>query len=439
MVKLVLVIIASLGTLDGCDPKDSSEPAGVSAAVVSADNTEPSHVPPRQSEPNVPPPPIIDRSQATEPDTADKGASADKNPEDGTAQTPPVTESDGDHPEGKPDTGEEPPPEAEDDKQPPPETDTDKPKADPDAEAAQGPPDDQAPKTESATEPADTGRPQTTANESPVNGAGDTELIEDKFQPRAAELYEKCRHILTTYVDKNGNVDYRNLRRKRVKLIAAVRAFEELDPREYMLLWSTREKTAFWINAYNILTLKLIVDNYPIKPVWYKITYPPNSIMQINGAWTRHYFEVMGIEYTLREIEREILLGQFKDPRICFALSYATMGGALLRNEPYYPDRLDEQLDDQIRKFLADPRGMRIDHHAKTIRLADIFNWYRNDFVARYGSVRKFRNRPAPIQAYLVLVARYIEPDNLRYLESSDYDVKFIRYDWRLNEQPRKR
>ncbi len=131
-------------------------------------------------------------------------------------------------------------------------------------------------------------------------------------------------------------------------------------------------------------------------------------------------------------------MAKFKDPRICFTFSYATLGGALLRNEPYYPDKLDEQLDDQVKKFLATPRGLRIDHQEKTVRLADIFNWYKSDFIEKYGDIKKFRDRPAHIQAYLNCIVKYISSDDLKYVESRDYEVKFLKYDWRLNEQTNK-
>ena len=200
--------------------------------------------------------------------------------------------------------------------------------------------------------------------------------------------------------------------------------------------WSNNEKIAFWINAHNIFTLKLIIDNYPIQPKWYLINYPDSSIMQIVGGREKKYFKIMGMEYTLREIEKEILMKRFRDPRIFFALSYASMGGAFLLNEPYYPDKLDQQLDEQARKFLLSSRGLRIDRTKKIIFLADIFNWYKPVFIAKYGSIKKFRDRQPHIQSYLNFIVDYISPDNVGYFESANYKVEFQLYDWHLNEQP---
>ncbi len=251
-----------------------------------------------------------------------------------------------------------------------------------------------------------------------------------------ARLLADCKDLLATYVDKHGNVDYATLRRRRSELYRIVREFDNLDPREY-LPWGRNDKIAFWLNAYNMFTLRVVVDNYPIESSWVKVmlNYPRNSIVHVKDAWTKKYFRVMGIEYTLREIEREILLQRFEDPRICLALSYASMGGAMLRNEPYYPDRLDEQLDDQCRRFLADRRGFQIDHNARTVYLSDVFNWYKQDFIGKYGDVRRFRDKPQPVQAYLNFAIQYISEADVRYLESQDYTVEFRKYDWRLNEQ----
>ena len=117
-------------------------------------------------------------------------------------------------------------------------------------------------------------------------------------------------------------VDYKTLRRKRAELITAVREFDKVHPAQ-KISWTRNEKIAFWINAHNLFTLKLVVDNYPIQPRWYLINYPDNSIMHIPGGRNKKYFKVMGLEYTLREIEKEILMARFRDPKIFFALSYA--------------------------------------------------------------------------------------------------------------------
>lgn len=286
-------------------------------------------------------------------------------------------------------------------------------------------------------------QPPSHPNETAASQAIPSELTELEEAARKAEeeliaklppFYARYAELLKLYVDDNGNVDYGILRRKRGDLLEATRMLDELDPQQ-VLFWTPEEKIALWLNAHNLFTIKLIVDNYPIKSSVWGMWYPPNSIMQISGARDKTYFKMMGLEYTLREIERDILLKRFEDPRICFALSYASMGGAFLRREPYYPHRLDSQLDEQARRFLQSPRGVVIDRNSATIQLSDIFIWYREVMIAKYGQIKKFRDRPDDIRSYLNCILLYLKPEDARILESISPAVKFMKYDWQLNEK----
>ncbi|MHC5213335.1 MAG: DUF547 domain-containing protein, partial [Planctomycetota bacterium] len=150
-------------------------------------------------------------------------------------------------------------------------------------------------------------------------------------------------------ISEEGLVKYSTLKRKRLDVLMARRELKNLNPAVLMAL-SRDERIAFWINTYNFCTIELILRHYPIQAKWYMIIYPDNSIMQIPGGWTKEFFDIQREEYTLQEIEQDFLLKRYKDPRICFALSNASVGGATLRNEPYTASRLDEQLDDQVKK-----------------------------------------------------------------------------------------
>lgn len=281
-------------------------------------------------------------------------------------------------------------------------------------------------------EPAKTASPSPTpAPENPDEAARKAEQAAlSKLPP----FYARYAELLKAYVDENGNVNYGSLHRKRGDLIEATRMLDELDPQQ-VFFWTNEEKIALWINAHNLFTLKLIVDNYPIKAGVWGMWYPPNSIMQISGARDKTYFKMMGLEYTLREIERDILIKRFEDPRICFALSYASMGGAFLRNEPYYPHRIDRQLDEQTQRFLQSPRGVLIEHDTATLQLSDIFVWYKDLMIAKYGPIKKFRDRPDDIRSYLNGILLYLKPEDVRFIETTNPAVKFMKYDWQLNEK----
>ena len=102
----------------------------------------------------------------------------------------------------------------------------------------------------------------------------------------------------------------------------------------------------------------------------------------------------MGIQYTLEEIERDILLGRFEEPRACFAISYGTMSSAALRTEPYMGKVLEKQLDGQIKNYFARSDAFRIDEANKVVYLSPIFKmyqWHEDAFLKRYGTNQLFR------------------------------------------------
>ena len=265
-----------------------------------------------------------------------------------------------------------------------------------------------------------------------------SELEEDSLDlPKESPLpalYKACQNVLSQYVNDNGDVNYSLLRRKRSELYNVIKILETVHPAQVMAM-NDAEKQAFWINAYNFCTLKLIVDNYPIEPKWYMILYPNNSIMQISSPWTKNYFTIQGLEYNLQEIEQELILERFKDPRICFALSNATRGGAFLRKEPYQAETLNEQLNDQVRKFLTSPRGLIWEKDNNVLDISNLFNTYRNVFLkSEYAQIKKFRNRKDDEKAWLNFLTAFLPAEQKKLLETTDYIFKFITYDWNLNE-----
>ncbi len=262
----------------------------------------------------------------------------------------------------------------------------------------------------------------------------DTDKTEIPTESPLPALYDACQAILDIAVNENGNVNYAMLRRKRSSLNEVMRILEATHPAMLMAM-DNSEKQAFWINAYNFCTLKLIVDNYPIQPKWYMILYPNNSIMQITDPWTKNFFKIQGLEYNLEEIRDEMLLQRYKDPRICFALSYATQGGATLRNEPYKAEILDRQLDDQVRMYLAQPKGLKIDRQTGTVFLSNQFNTFRDAFLnSKYAEIKKFRNRKDDERAWLNFLIEFLPEEDRLYLENNEVKFEFIRYDWLLNE-----
>jgi len=245
--------------------------------------------------------------------------------------------------------------------------------------------------------------------------------------------------VVLGYVDSEGRVDYAGLKDERASLDAFVASLDALAPATYAS-WSDPDKIAFWINAYNALTLRLVVDHYPIAPAqpkagFPKAGFPKNSIGQIPGVWDQKRFGVMGQALTLDEIEHQRLRAAFKEPRIHMALVCAAVSCPKLRNEPYRGATLDDQLDAQARVFLSDLRKFHIDRESGEVWTSRIFEWFADDFLPQASAT----DEPfvAQRKAITAFASKYVSAADRRYLETADFKVAFFEYDWTLNEQPR--
>ncbi|HDS83725.1 MAG TPA: DUF547 domain-containing protein [Phycisphaerales bacterium] len=278
-------------------------------------------------------------------------------------------------------------------------------------------------------------------NQPPANGLVENgnEEDDDSMFPDAedmVELFDLFGRIFNDqYITETGFVDYTTLRRKRADLIKASNLLEKLHPAVLMSL-NREQRIAFWINTYNTCILKLIIDNYPIQPKWYMILYPSNSIMQIPGATTKVFFRIMGLEYNLKEMRNDLLLDRYRDPRICFALTEAARGGAILRNEPYLPDTLEEQLDDQVHRFLNSPHGLRINRQSNVLHLSNVFSMNKKVFLeSEYAEILRFRARKPEERAWLNFLSKYLPQEDAQWLDANDPTIRFIDFDWNLNEK----
>lgn len=241
--------------------------------------------------------------------------------------------------------------------------------------------------------------------------------------------------VLQTYVNDVGLVDYRRLKADSGRLLS-YRADVAGLPRNHYEEWDRDAKIAFWLNAYNGLTLQVIIGHYPIKASFLRsLVYPSNSIRQIDGAWDKIEFKVMGRKLTLGRIEHEILRKEFHEPRIHMALVCAAIGCPPLRDEPYVGERLDEQLNDQTRRFLGNREKFRIDRKRGIVYLSSIFKSFAGDFVKSYVPSENIGRYDTATSAVLNFVASYLEEADRNYLLAGKYRVKYLDYDWSLNEQ----
>jgi hypothetical protein len=253
----------------------------------------------------------------------------------------------------------------------------------------------------------------------------------------AVSFYGKYAEVLKDFVDDKGMVDYTTLRRQRLKLKALLREFENLEPNEYGT-WTKENKIAFWLNAYNIQMLKIITDNYPIRSSRILRLYPgwgPNSILHVKGIWTDYKFLVMDEEFTLSEIDKRFFRKEFNDPRIYFALSRGSLSSPPLRNEPYYGHRLNKQLDDQVKRFLSRPLALHIDTEKQRVYLSSLFqsSSYGKEFVDKFAIDKKFKDHEPTTRAVLNFITNYVSRDKVSFLEIGNYSVKYMKYDWTIN------
>lgn len=228
------------------------------------------------------------------------------------------------------------------------------------------------------------------------------------------ELYARVLERHTVSVDDiaSTRVDYAALRSSE-EWDALVRSLRESDPAR---LKSRNEKLAFWINAYNILAIDLVQRHYPVE-----------SIRQVGGllspVWKKEAGQIDGRAYTLHEIEHEILR-PMGEPRIHAAIVCASLSCPPLRREPYRAEDLDAQLEDNVRRWLADPRkGARIDRATNTLTLSPILDWFADDFG---GGVVPF-------------VAAHLPAEDGRWIRSQEQAlrIRYFEYDWSLNDTRR--
>jgi hypothetical protein len=256
--------------------------------------------------------------------------------------------------------------------------------------------------------------------------------------PVMAPFNDKCASILNPeFIDDKGMVDYNTLKRKKQELRTLLDEFKKLSRNEYNS-WPKEDKIAFWLNAYNLQLLKIIADNYPIQSTRiHRVFWPSSSIRHIRGLWTDYKFLIMDEEFTLSEIDRRFFRKEFGDPRIFFAVSQASISGPPLRNEPYTGKKLNEQMEDQVKKYLSNPVALNINTEEKTVYLSALFepSWYGGEFLNKYGTDKKFKDQNPEVRAILNFIVNYIPAEKASFLEVGNYSVQFVSFDWRVNEQ----
>ncbi|PJZ70691.1 hypothetical protein CH373_07105 [Leptospira perolatii] len=207
---------------------------------------------------------------------------------------------------------------------------------------------------------------------------------------------------------KNGLVDYVSFQQDAKKLNEYLSSISSVSGQTYSQ-FSENQKLAFLINAYNAFTVKLVVDNYPVK-----------SIKDIGGflgsPWKKEFFTLLGEKHHLDWIEHEKLRKDFREPRIHFAINCASMGCPPLLGESFKADLIRDQLKKITRSFLKDPHKNNFDASKKVLYLSKIMDWFKEDFTREGATLIDFYNRNSGASIPM------------------DTKIQFNDYDWDLNQ-----
>lgn len=207
--------------------------------------------------------------------------------------------------------------------------------------------------------------------------------------------------ILEKYVNKNGWVDYRGLKRDKwakAKLEAYVKDLAEMDP---STLEDDSDRIASWLNLYNAMVLQELLKHYPVK-----------NLMRIPDFFGKRRFKVGGEEMSLIEIDREIFKKQIREPRTVLARVNGAASGPRLMREAFSGSKLEKQLEERTWKFLVNRANVDFEPQTKTLILNPTFLWYQEEF----GDLLLF------LKSYLDLMPTV-------------YNITYRGYDWALNDE----
>ena len=224
-------------------------------------------------------------------------------------------------------------------------------------------------------------------------------FISGKTAVVAQPDYKSWDTFLKKYVSTSGDVDYKSIKANKKELEAITKAFSETS---VLTSWSKNDQLAFWINAYNVFTIDLVVNHHPIK-----------SIQNLDGGktWDVKRIAIGGKKYSLNNIENDIIRPQFKDARIHFAVNCAAKSCPPILNSAFFGKTLDEQLDAVTKKFISNTKYQNITSGKMT--LSKIFDWYKVDF----GDIFTFINKYSTIKV------------------NKNTAIVYKDYDWSLNDK----
>jgi len=210
--------------------------------------------------------------------------------------------------------------------------------------------------------------------------------------------------ILRTFVNNDGNVDYKGLRKNKALLNIYLNDLNKVVPGKK---WSSNKAKAFWINVYNAYSIKLILESYPLKEI---------TAIKRKGqnAWKIPIAKVGGQTYSLDYIEHKILRRWHDDPRIHVGLNSASKSGPRFVNFMFTEKNVDSKLEDLMNSFINDPTKNKIS--STKLEISKVFEWYKEDFT------------------YKTTLIEYLNKYSSTKV-SNNTEITFKEHNWALNDQ----
>jgi len=231
------------------------------------------------------------------------------------------------------------------------------------------------------------------------------------------------RHVRWLPDGKQSQVDYRGFAADRAALKQVLDALSGVSQASFDG-WSRAQQMAFLINAYNAFTVEIILTRYPDL----KSIKDLGSLLQT--PWKRKFFTLLGEQRHLDWVEHEQLRPRYQEPRIHAAVNCASIGCPALRDEAFTAERLEEQLEDGMRRFMADRTRNRV--RGDRAEISMIFRWFREDFEQGHRGWRRVEDMLAHYADQLSDQAGEREQLRGRALRVAHLD-----YDWSLNDLQR--
>lgn len=227
-----------------------------------------------------------------------------------------------------------------------------------------------------------------------------------------AAAVESCLDDLLGRRVRDGLVDYAGLKDD-AALASCIDRIARMEPPI-----QGSQQRAWWINAWNAFALKAVTDRWPLA-----------GLREVSPTGRETFFrdlkfEAGGHDVSLDFIEHKMLRAGLEDPRIHFALAWPALGGPRLRPSAFHADRLDEELEEAARSFVSDGAKVRLDREQRILHLSPIFEWYGEDFERRGGSIPSW-------------IARYASREDAEILTGEPVTVKWLDFDWSLNDAGR--